>query len=115
MAAGKKFFNEYKDERDDGDQGGGSFLSKAEKELLVEEAVPFPILSVSKTTTQFGVRWMIGTELEGEPRMIGFSSGKVFSRDRQLAAVEAWLNEGGAAPVVKIVMAGRSQILVDAE
>ena len=108
-----KFFTEFKDERDDGDSS--AFLSAAEKQLLIDEGVAFPITSVSSANTQFGPRWILGIEVEGEPRMLGFSKGKVFSRDRMLVALEAHFDNGGEPPEVKIVMNGRSQILVDAE
>lgn len=116
MPAAKKarFFDGYTDEHSDTGTGG-EFLTAEEKELLIEEGVGFPILSVGKADTKFGERYMVGTELEGEPRMIGFSTGKVFSRDRALDAIKLWLETGGAAPVVKIVISGRSQLLVDAE
>lgn len=104
------FFDEYKD------QGSGEgFLSKAEKDLMIEEGVGFSVTSVSSANTQYGPRWVLGIEVEGEPRLIGFSKGKVFSRDRMLTALSDHLDNGGEPPEVKIVLNGRSQVLVDAE
>lgn len=105
------FFDTYTDVRDDGES---TFLSKEEKQLLINERITFPITTVSSTTTEYGPRWVVGTEIEGEPRMIGFSKGKVFSRDRLLAAIEKDLEDGGDPAEVYIKQVGRSQILKDA-
>lgn len=103
------FFDTYRDE------GGGQFLSAEEKELLIDEGVAFPVTSVASSESEFGPRWVVGIELEGEPRLVGFSRGKVFSRDRLLEALQGYLAEEGAEPPeLRIVMNKRSQLLVSA-
>lgn len=104
------FFDEY---QDDTPNGGGSFLTGKEKELLIDEGVVFPIVSVTSATTKFGPRWIVGIELEGESRAVGFSKGKVFSRDRMLTAMQAHLDNGGDPIETKIALNGRSQVLVN--
>jgi hypothetical protein len=116
MAAKKEkkagFFDTYEDEGFD----GSAFLTKAEKEVLIEEGVAFPVTSVHAAESKFGPRWIVGVEIEGEPRLVGFSRGMVFSRDRLLVALEDYLAEDGAEPPeCKITLVGRSQILGPAE
>lgn len=114
-----KFFDEYEDDTPQEDnkfETGGAFLTAGEKDLLIREEVGFPILAVRSGETKHGLRWYVDTEIEGEPRTIGFGKGgKVVSRDKQLAAIQAWLKEGKQPPVVKIVKDGMSHVLKDAE
>lgn len=104
-----KFFDSYTDE------GGGAFLSKEEKQVLIEEETRFPIISVSgPTETKYGPRFVVGVEIEGETRLIGFKQGVVFSRDRMLTAMQEHLEgEDAEPPEVILALNGRSQILVD--
>jgi hypothetical protein len=109
-----KFFEGYKDDRPDTDQG--EFLSGKEKDVLIEEGTPFEVNGISgPVKTKFGERWVMQASIEGEPRALGFAAGKVPSRDRMMAALHQHLSAGGEPPIVKIVLKGKSQVLVDAE
>jgi len=106
------FFDGYEDENPN--SGDSNFLTAGEKQLLIDEGASFPITSVDSTTTQYGPRWVLGIEVEGESRMLGFGKGKVFSRDRLLAALKDHFEKGGEPVEVRIEMSKRSQIIVDA-
>jgi len=98
------------------DEGESNFLSSAEKQVLIDEGIGFPVLEVKRVKTQYGDRWVVGIELEGESKLLGFGAGgPVKSRDRMMEALVGHLANGGEPPVVKIVLNGRSQVLVDAE
>ena len=115
-----RFFDKWQD----GGQGL-NFLSKEEKEVLIEERVPFPVLRIiGPVETQYGPRFIVVTDLgevdeetgETVERAISFGIGDVESRDRMLAAMQKYLEEEGAeTPVVVIDLVGRSQIIRDPE
>lgn len=100
---------------------GLSFISKEEKQVLINESVPFSILNVTKAvdtkypnpdgTPKF--RYTLVVDLEGEERGLGISSG-VPSRDAMLDDMGTYLSNKGEPVTVKIEMAGRAQILVEA-
>ena len=111
-----KFFTDYKDERPEGEDGErGPFLTGKEKEVLIEEGTAFAVTGVMSANSTYGPRWVAQIDIEGESRALGFAKGKVFSRDRMMAALAEHLSNGGEAPLVKIVLNGRSQVLVDVE
>lgn len=112
-----KFFDEYKDNRPEGESDGdlGAFLSGKEKEVLIEEGTAFAITGITSSETKYGPRWILQVTIEDEPRALGFAKGKVPSRDRMLVALSTHLTNGGEIPMTKIVLNGRSQVLVDAE
>lgn len=121
MAAPKKaaektgFFAQYEPPR------GGGFLSTAEKELLIDEQVAFPILSVSgpaenEYNGKVSMRYIVSTELDGETKLLGFEIGSVYTRDDLLAKTQKWLAENpDDPPTVVLVRKGSSQLLVDAD
>lgn len=84
------------------DEGGSGFLSKAEKEVLIEEGTAFPVTAVGEPyENEFkGVvklRRNVTIDIEGEPKKLGFalgdSSGEETSRDRELAALATYFAE----------------------
>ncbi len=105
------FFDSYSDEG-----GGGLFLSKDEKQILIDEGVPFDIVAIDiEDDKKFEQkkRYVLTIDLEGETRKLGFGRGSVFSRDRLLDAMIQHFADGGASVTTRIEMEGRAQILVD--
>jgi len=90
---------------------GSAFVGKEEKEEMIASAYPFPILKVVKGQTQYGERYIITTEIEGEERSLGFGAGTVFSRDRLLDNVAEWLEAGNPPPTVVMKRIKRSIVL----
>ena len=93
---------------------GKNFVSKEEKEVLIEEETPLVFTSVSFGPSKYGERFIAVTEIEGEERAIGFPAGTVESRDAMLRDLQTYLAEGGDPPSLKIVRAGRALILENA-
>lgn len=103
------FFENYSDE------GGGTFLSKDEKQILIDEAVPFSIVSIERDAgDKYGERNLLTIELEGEQRKVGFSREKAYSRNRMIDAMAEHLAAGGDPVVARIELEGKFQVLVDA-
>lgn len=90
------------------DSEAGSFLTKGEKALLVEEKVVFPITAVegpvTEETEDYGTqtRYIVTIELDGadgetEERLLGFDAvGKVKSRNALLKEYQAHLEDEDA-------------------
>lgn len=90
------FKDEYKD------TGGLNFVGKEEKAELIDSAEQFPIRQVFKgNSTEYGPKYNLIVELDGEERCISFGAGSVESRDRMLDAMIDYLdeNEGEEVPV----------------
>src|SRR3989304_7977588 len=111
------FFDEYKDEG-----GNGPFLSKAERDPLIDLGAPLRVVAISfeAENTFEGKsrpRYVVTFDVEGESRLWSFGVGDVESRDRLLAAMTDYLDRDGDidSPVVMVTKEGRSQIIVPAE
>lgn len=117
--AGKKFFDNYTDLG-----GGGRFLSQADKQVLIENGVPFKITAVQfDEHNEHGPRFIAFALVpdvetgEDEERKIGFPVGSgVQSRDSMLEAMKDYFTEEDSEPVtVKMEKPGRAIFLVNAE
>ena len=103
------FWDGYKDE------GGGKYLSAAEKSALIENAVPLQIVGVrhddknqfkGNAAPRFVVTFLVPNPLTGEneERMAGFAiSDSGSSRDRLLEALVDYLASGDADPVMVVL------------
>lgn len=122
------FFDEYIDIGG----SGGAWMSAAEKQVLIENGIPFQITEVADDDqNQYGPRYVLFVKVpdpetgEDEERKIGFAKvthdedGKieagVESRDRMLVQMQEYLSRDGSEPVtVKLTKIGRAQILQQA-
>src|SRR5688572_1012997 len=103
------FFDNYED------GSGLSFIGKEEKETLIEDATTLPVLRISRSTTRFGERFILITELDGEERALSFGTESVESRDRLLDAMMEYLTgDEVVTPEVRLERKGRSILIVDA-
>jgi hypothetical protein len=104
------FFDSYQDE------GGLSYVSSEEKAILINNKVPFKVLRVWHSEGQFGPKYTLVVDFEGEERALSFGSGKVESRDRMLDAMMEYLDQEGdpVPPVVYIAKIKQSQVLKNA-
>ncbi len=94
------------------DTSGASFIGKDEKEELIKDATVLPVLRISLGESQYGERYLVTVDLDGEERAITFNTGSVESRDRMLAALANYLDSEDAEPVSVVVSrVGRSLIL----
>lgn len=100
---------------------GLSFVSKEEKKVLADNAVPLTVLTVGVGAgfEGRGKAYYFTTEIEGETRAVGgFTIGSgVESRDALFADMIEYLetDEGLAdPPVVKLEKAGRAWLVVNA-
>lgn len=107
------FFDEYK-------EVGGNYIGAAEKAILMEGGVPFPILSVAMDEgSKYGPRYAaLAIIPEGVPdvtpgeRTITFPTGTVESRDRMLAQMMEYLDRPDADDVVvKLEKVGNSILI----
>lgn len=111
------FFDEYKD------IGGGEYVSSDEKQVLIDNGIPFQMTDVvyqeeSKFGERFVTRVMLPDTESGEPeeRLMSFGAGTVESRDRMLRALAEWLDEAdNEPPFVKLEKVGRAVIIVRGE
>jgi len=103
------FWDEYK-------EIGGNYLKAAEKDVLMENGIPFTVTSVTLDNhPQYGERYVASVNVpnpetgEEEERAISFPFGTVESRDRMLAQMAEYLGRDDAEEVkVKLEKAGRS-------
>lgn len=116
------FWDEYKDE------GGGKYLSAAEKAALIENEVVLQIVGVrqddenqfqGKKSPRFLVTFLVPNALTGEndERLAGFAiSPDGSSRDRLLGALVDYLEEEDAEDVnVVLEMVGQFVAIVKAD
>lgn len=110
------FFDEYK-------EIGGNWVSADEKQVLMDNGIPFEIQDVVEDDhNQYGPRFVAHVLLpnpetgENEERVIGFPKGTVESRDRMLSQMQEYLErDGDKEPVmVKLEKVGRSIIIRNA-
>lgn len=115
-ASGNAFWDEYK-------EVGGNFVKAEEKEVLIQNGIPFQIVDViSDDQNKYGPRYIVNVLLPNpetgteEQRSIGFPKGTVDSRDRMLGQMAGYLERDDAVPVmVKIERVNRSLILRKAD
>lgn len=111
------FFDEYKD------IGGGEYVSSDEKNVLIENGIPFQMTDVVyQEESKFGERFVTRVLLpdpetgEEEERLMSFGAGTVESRDRLLRALAEWLDEAdNEPPYVKLAKVGRAVIIEKGE
>lgn len=111
------FFDEYKD------IGGGDYVSSEEKDVLIDNGIPFQITDVVyQEESKFGERFVTRVQLpdpetgEKAERLMSFGAGTVESRDRMLRALAEWLDEAdNEAPFVKLTKVGRAVIIEKGE
>lgn len=109
------FWDEYKEPT-------GSWVKAAEKQVLIENGIPFQITTVSKGDYQGEPRYVVGALVpnpetgDEEERLFGFPIGTVESRDRMLGQMAEYLEREDSEPVtVKLEKAGRSILLRPAQ
>ena len=112
---GNEFFDGYKD------IGGGDYVDKDEKDVLIDNGIPFRITDVVyQEESKFGERFVCRVllpdtesgEENDEERLMSFGAGTVESRDRLLRALAEWLDEAdNEPPFVKLTRAGRAVII----
>ena len=111
------FFDEYKD------IGGGEYVSSDEKNVLIDNGIPFQMTDVVyQEESKFGERFVTRVILpdpetgETEERLMSFGAGTVESRDRLLRAMAEWLDEAdNEPPYVKLNKVGRAVIIEKGE
>ena len=105
------FFDSYKDE------GGLSYVGAEERIVFNKNKTPFPILRVWHGEGQYGPKYTLVIELDGEERALSFGAGKVESRDRMLDAMIEYLDTEDEVEFPKVVLTKvkQSWILVNAE
>jgi hypothetical protein len=111
------FFDGYKD------IGGGQYVGSDEKDVLIENGIPFQMTDVVyQEESKFGERFVTRVLLpdpetgETEERLLSFGVGTVESRDRMLRALAEWLDEGdNEPPYVKLTRVGRAVIIEKGE
>jgi len=102
--------------------GGGNYVSEAEKIVLAEEGIAFPLVKVEfQPDNTFNgkprPRFVATTEIEGEERLMSFglsTTDNPSSRDRLLAVAREWLEAGKDPIEVKFEKIGRYFGLVEA-
>lgn len=106
------FFDEYK-------EIGGNFIKAEEKQVLIDNGIPFRVVEVvADDENKYGPRY-VATVLLPDPengaeaeRAVAFPKGTVESRDRMLGQMAAYLDRDDAEPVmVKLEKVGRSIVL----
>lgn len=111
------FFDEYKD------IGGGEYVSSDEKNVLIDNGIPFQMTDVvyqeeSKFGERFVTRVMLPDPESGEEteRLMSFGAGTVESRDRLLRALAEYLDDASNdPPFVKLTKVGRAVIIEKGE
>ncbi len=106
------FFDEYK-------EIGGNFVGAEEKQVLIDNGIPFEVLAVimdeaNKYGPRFVTKVMLPDPATGDEqeRAISFPTGTVESRDRMLTQLAEYLDRPDADPVmVKLEKVGRSIIV----
>lgn len=105
------FWDEY-------EEPTGSWVKAAEKQVIIENGIPFEVTGVTEGEYQGESRYVVEALLpnpetgDPEERIFGFGKGSVESRDRMLSQLREYLKQDDAEKVVvKLEMAGRSQLL----
>lgn len=105
------FFDEF-------EEIGGDFVKGAEKEVLAANGIPFQVVAVlDDDESQYGARYVLRANVpdpesgDERERSMAFAKASVDSRDRMLAAMQKYLDEGGEPVTVKLEKAGRSWLL----
>ena len=109
------FFDEYK-------EIGGNFVSADEKQVLMDQGIPFQIIAVvdddgNKYGARFVAKALVPDPESGdeEERAISFPKDTVESRDRMLSEMQKYLEREDAEPVmVKLEKVGRSILVRNA-
>lgn len=114
------FFDNYQDLG-----GGGTFLKSADKQVLIENGIPFQITGVAEDPlNEYGPRFVAFCVIpnpetgEEEEKKIGFPTGSgVAGRDSMLAQMKAYLeSEEEAEPIfVKLDKPGKAILILPAE
>lgn len=107
---------------DDYQEIGGQFMTAAEKQVLIDEGIPFQITAITEDARfddkeRFVVQVLVPDPENGEEqeRLIGFQKNGVDSRDRMLKQMKEYLASDEAEPViVKLEKVGRAQVLRNA-
>lgn len=111
------FFDTYRD------IGGGAYVSADEKQVLIDNGIPFQVTDVVyQEESKFGERFVTRVLLpdpetgDTEERLMSFGAGTVESRDRLLRALAEWLDDASnEPPFVKLEKVGRAVIIVRGE
>src|SRR5581483_4688414 len=104
---------------------GGEYVSSEEKQVLIDDGIPFKITDVVyQAEGKYGSRYVCRVVLPdtdtgeyADERLMSFAAGgMVESRDRMLEAMMAYLDDADAEPVwVKLSKVGRAVIIEKGE
>lgn len=99
-------------------QGGGDFIKADEKQVLVDNGIPFTVTAIGRSDKfekpQFVLTILCPDPTTGdvEERKLGFTIGSgADSRDDMLKAMERHFDEGGEPVEAKVVKYGRGFFL----
>jgi len=109
------FFDEYKDIG----AIGGDYLTAAEKQVIIDEGIPFEITDIlDDDESQYGARFVCVVNVpdpesgDEASRKWSFTKSTVESRDRMLVQMQEYLKQDDSQPVlVKVEKVGRSNII----
>ena len=105
------FFDEYKED----EASGLSFVKENEKNELIADATRLEVVRVFSAQTQWGPRYVLVVNLDGEERALGFAKDSVESRDRLFDNLAAYLErEDAETTYVKLEKNGRSVLVRNA-
>ena len=102
------FFDAYKVE-------SGNWIAAEEKAELAKQGVPLNVIRVYQATGEYGPKYNVVIDLEGEERTLSFGAEKVPSRDRMFDAMIGYLeSEEEHDPIVlKLTKVKQAYILKD--
>jgi hypothetical protein len=109
-----QMWDEYEKDREESKPDFPPFMSKEERDALIESGKSIYLHNVRHGETDFGPRYYVDLSAtkKGQVQTLGFDVGTVESRDLLLNRVEEYFNNGGAEPVaVRMVKKGRSILL----
>lgn len=96
----------------------GSWVKAPEKQVLIENGIPFTVVSLAEGEYQGEPRYVMGVLVpnpetgEDEKRLFGFPIGTVDSRDRMLGQMAEYLKRDDAETVrAKLEKVGRSILI----
>jgi hypothetical protein len=106
------FYDEYK-------EIGGNWINSDEKNVMIEEGIPFEITAIQHDeANKYGPRFVATVVVpnpetgDEETRSLGFPKGTVESRDRMIVAMEEYLGSDKPEPlIVKLDRVGNSILI----
>jgi hypothetical protein len=95
-------------------QESGNWIAAEEKAELAKQGVPLNVVRIFQSTGEYGPKYNVVIDLEGEERTLSFGAEKVPSRDRMFDAMIGYLEDEEAEPIVlKLTKVKQAYILKD--